>query len=295
MIWDSGVSTSWPIMFPTFVLSLLNQPYSSRTCPSKRAVKLTTASFDSAEQFAGNWFDVLLARAPETKIDRLEVPDGFGALVVDTYDCDDEGRAYQKLRDFAQSRRLILLASDAPLFHRINNAFGEFPNAEIISRENEAPGEWLESNEPTGSFRDSAGRRVWQAIRQTLDSHKTPIENFSSLNMSIGMGQKSMSIDTGAMPMNEMPVLIGTTYHPNWVRADKGPVYAATPFFMLTFVRQPTLLTYERRPTEWLSMIISGSVLLVLGCSLIWNYRQRLFSRRYGLTPHKPGYAEILK
>jgi len=46
--------------------------------------------------------------------------------------------------------------------------------------------------------------------------------------MSIGMGQKSMSIDTGAMPMNEMPVLIGTTYHPNWVRADKGPVYAAT-------------------------------------------------------------------
>jgi hypothetical protein len=46
---------------------------------------------------------------------------------------------------------------------------------------------------------------------------------------------------------------------------------------MLTFVRQPTLLSYERQPSEWFSMILSGSTLLILGGSLLWNYRQRLF------------------
>jgi hypothetical protein len=217
------------------------------------------------EQFAGKWFDVLLARAPETKIDKLEVPDGFGALVVDTYDYDDEDRAYEKLFKFAQSRPLILLASDAPLFHRINNAIRDFPNAEIISRENEPPGEWLEANEPTGSFGNSSGRKVWKAIRQTLDSHKTPVDNVASL--SIKMDQQNMSIDPGATLANEVPVLIATTYHPNWVRADKEPIYTATPFLMLTFVRQQTLLSYERQSTEWLSMIVSGSALLVLACS----------------------------
>lgn len=237
------------------------------------------------EQFADNWFDVLLARAPQTKIDRLQVPDGFGALVIDTYDCDDEGRAYENLLKFAQSRPLILLASDAPLFHHINNTVGDFRNAEIISREIEPPGEWLESNEPTSSYRNSSGRKVWKAIRQTLDSHKTPIDSFPSLNMAIKIGPKNMSIDTGAMLMNEVPVLIGTTYHPNWVRADKGPIYAATPFFMLTFVQHQTLLSYERQPTEWLSMILSASALLVLGCSLIWNNRKRLFSRSYDGNP----------
>ena len=236
------------------------------------------------EQFADNWFDVLLARSSETKIDRLEVPDGFGALVIDTYDCNDEGRAYEKLHEFAQSRPLILLASDAPLFNRINNALRDFPKAEIISRQIEPPGEWLESNEPTTSFRDSSGRKVWKAIRQTLDSHKTPIDEFPSLNVSLRMGQDNMSVDPGAMLMKEVPVLIATTYHPNWARADKGPIYTATPFFMLTFVRHQTLLSYERQPTEWLSMVLSGSALLLLGCALIWNHRQRFFSRSYQTT-----------
>ena len=86
-----------------------------------------------------------------------------------------------------------------------------------------------------------------------------------------------MSIGTASTLTNEIPVLIATTYHPNWMRADRGSVYAATPFFTLTFVRQQTLLTYERRPSEWFSMILSAGTLLVLVWSLFWNYRQRLF------------------
>ncbi len=236
------------------------------------------------EQFAANWFDVLLARAPETKIDRLDVPDSFGALVIDTYDYDNESHAYDKLLAFAQDRPLILLASDAPLFHRLKNAIGSFPKAEIINRDSEPPGEWLESNEPVHNYRNSSARKTWNAIKQTLDNHKIPIENSPALSLKHDRG--NMTIDPGATLGKEVPVLIGTTYHPNWVRADKEPIYTATPFFMLTFVRQPTLLSYERRSTERLSLIISGSALLVLGCALAWNYRRRLISRRNLLSNH---------
>jgi hypothetical protein len=233
------------------------------------------------EQFADSWFDVLLAFSAENKIDRLQVPDGFGALVIDTYDCDDESRAYEMLRKFAQTRPLILLANDTPLFHRISNTISDFPKAEIIMRELEPPGEWLESNEPTTNYRESDGRKVWKEIRQKLDSHKAAVENSTPLNMNVAIktGQTEMTIEPGAVPTDEVPVLIGTTYHPNWVREDKGPIYAATPFFMLTFVRHQTRLTFRRRPFDWLSLIISASALLGLGGFMIWSYRQRLRSR----------------
>ena len=38
------------------------------------------------EQFGDGWFDVLLARSAETKVDRLSDLGGFGALVLDRYD-----------------------------------------------------------------------------------------------------------------------------------------------------------------------------------------------------------------
>src|SRR6185295_16101858 len=70
------------------------------------------------EQFASGWFDVRLARTPETKLDRLiEEQDlmQYGALILDTYDCDNSDYAYRGLRDFAQHRLLILLMSEDPL------------------------------------------------------------------------------------------------------------------------------------------------------------------------------------
>ncbi|MBC7932067.1 MAG: hypothetical protein H7Z38_16030, partial [Rubrivivax sp.] len=83
------------------------------------------------EQFADGWFDVLLARSPERRIDRLAGLENFGALVLDTYDCDDEGRAFDLLRDFSRRRALVLLASDAPLFRRIRSSLSEFPHAHV--------------------------------------------------------------------------------------------------------------------------------------------------------------------
>ncbi len=86
------------------------------------------------EQFADNSYDVLLARSPERKIDRLGALDNFGALIIDTYDSDDEAFAFERLREFAQNGLLILLSSDSLLFRRIQSSLAEFPRAEIIER-----------------------------------------------------------------------------------------------------------------------------------------------------------------
>ena len=86
------------------------------------------------EQFADGWFDVLLAHSAEIKIDHLNVPAGFGALIVDTYQYDDENAAFTRLREFAQQRPLILLAGDNPLFRRLQSSIADFPQATIIER-----------------------------------------------------------------------------------------------------------------------------------------------------------------
>jgi hypothetical protein len=68
------------------------------------------------EQFNDNWFDVLLVRSPEMRLDRLPDIDEFGALIVDAYDYADEDAAYNLLRTFAQSRQLVLMSDDSALF-----------------------------------------------------------------------------------------------------------------------------------------------------------------------------------
>lgn len=58
------------------------------------------------------WFDVALARSPESRLDRLEVPEGFGSVVVDAYGYDDAEGAYARLREVARSHHLVLLSAD---------------------------------------------------------------------------------------------------------------------------------------------------------------------------------------
>lgn len=86
------------------------------------------------EQFNSGWFDVALARSPESRLDRLEVPEGFGSVVVDAYGYDDAEGAYARLREVARSHHLVLLSADDPLFRRVRDAIGEFPQAEVVER-----------------------------------------------------------------------------------------------------------------------------------------------------------------
>ena len=241
------------------------------------------------EQFNDDWFDVLLARSPESKIDRLSDLDNFGALILDTYDYIDENRAFEVLRHFAQTRPLILLSSDSGLFRRISAARSELPLVEIVQRQTAPAGTPLNALQPEKRYGSSSIREEWRAIRRALERAKTPtLEGHGELNRWIS--QKTISLNyQGVQNSEAVPVLIATTYHPNWRRSDGHAIYAATPFFMLTFVDKSVSLTYGRSSIEKLALWASTATFLFLCAVMVWSYRRAIsnLGRR-----RKPGLDE---
>jgi hypothetical protein len=240
------------------------------------------------EQFNDGWFDVLLARAPTVKIDRLADLEEFGALVVDTYDCDDESRAFDLLRDFASRRALVLLASDAPLFRRVASNLTEFPHAHVVERPlNEPPGGRVESFRPSRHYDGSSVRQVWRGVREALESEKVEVVGKDS---SVGAEMSASEISlipnmTTVVPRvtdatGDLPVLVSQTYSPNWRAREGNKVYAATPFFMLTFLKQPTHLEYARGAADRAGLWASASTLLSLCVFVSGGRRRRQTERR---------------
>ena len=222
------------------------------------------------EQFADNWFDVPLVRAPETKIDQLQDLDQFGALILDTYDCNDENLAYAKLHAYAQRHTFILLMSDAPLCQRIKHASADFPHAEIIERTTGGRGAWVEALAPSYRYNTSAIRQAWGAIRRVLEQHKVAVAPEAANAINGAFEQNHLTIKLAAPTTVRVPVLINTTFHPNWQRADGAPVYPATPFAMLTFVDRPTELTFARTARERFALAGSIIMLLAFCCFMAW-------------------------
>lgn len=227
------------------------------------------------EQFSDGWFDVLLARSPERKIDRLDGLENFGALVLDTYDCEDEGRAFELLRDYSQRHMLVLLASDAPLFRRVRASLREFPRARVVERPlDEPPGERVESFQPSYHYDQSAIRRTWREVRSALESEEVAVdESAASVSTVVGKNELSLTLDA-SRAKEDVPVLISTTYSPRWRVREGNGIYAATPFFMLTFARGPVHLSYARDAKDRAGLWASGLALLAL-CGYVSVPRRR--------------------
>lgn len=225
------------------------------------------------EQFADGWFDVLLALSPETKVDQLRELEQFGALVLDTYECTDENRAFERLRDFSQQRALILLSNDSPLFRRIRSRLSEFPRATIVERVNDEPGEWLRFDVPTYRYGESSVRKAWGEIRRALDREKIAID-FIAPALSGTINRDVVQLTPVTHAGEKVPTLVGVTYHPNWQRVDGQAVYAATPFFMLTFVQQQTQIRYQRQWPEWLAVGVSAGTIILVSSLLAWRRRR---------------------
>jgi hypothetical protein len=234
------------------------------------------------EQFADGWFDVLLTRAPERKIDRLPSLDGFGTLVLDTYDCDDCDRAFERLREFAGKRLLIAMASDAPLFQRINAARSDFTRLEIVERQKEEPGERVNSSFPTYRYKPTQIRRQWAAIRRALDQNKVPTfvapdgSSVAPEAVAVEVGKNSIklnytTVDEAVGAVEPAPILVTTTCHPKWRRTDGGTLYAATPFYMLTFADRPVTLTFSRQWHDWAALWVSAITFVGLACGAAWS------------------------
>jgi hypothetical protein len=227
------------------------------------------------EQFSDDWFDVLLTRSPTSKIDELQDIDEFGALVLDTYYCNSETKALDLLRNFAQTRPLILLSSQASLFKRIQAESEGFPKVYFIDRTIEPPGEWLEAKSPTRSYANNSVRRTWKEIGAMLEREKIPTGT-GPAEFDTDVQQTSIRITpASAEPPKNLPVLIQTTYSPDWRRDDGLPIYAATPFYMLTFVNGPTRIVYARTWLDHAALFVSAGAFALLLCSIGRTYRSQ--------------------
>lgn len=235
------------------------------------------------EQFRDDWFDVLLVRSPESRIDRLALSNDlsqFGALIIDKYDYQDFEYAYLQLREFARERPLILIASDARLFHRIRSSIGDFPLARIIERPSDDPGPWMDSlYGPSHRFQSGPVSQEWAEIRGTLESHKIATE---PVRISGEIDRQRIRLDyssTSPAAAPQVPVLIRTTFHPRWQREDGEAVYSATPMFMLTFVKHSTSLAFQRQWLDRAGLWVSAGALIGLLCLTFWRGRRRSLSR----------------
>ncbi|HEX6718713.1 MAG TPA: hypothetical protein VF088_16525 [Pyrinomonadaceae bacterium] len=224
------------------------------------------------EQFADGWFDVPLVNLPGARIEDWKQPDdlyGFGAIILDKYDCGDCDITYQRLQDFAQRRPLILLQSDAPLFQKIHSHLGDFPMAEVVERQTSDPGEWMSNIQrgPTFDYSLSPLRSEWAAIRRILETHKVPTQ---AAGVSGQVDQYKLNINS-PQSSEAIPVLLRVSYHPNWLRSDGGALYMASPAFMLAFVHQSVSITYQRRLLDYVGLYISGVTLIALLSLTIWG------------------------
>jgi hypothetical protein len=222
------------------------------------------------EQFADGWFDVALLRSPEMKLDRLREPERFGALIVGGYDCDDEAAAYAALQTFAQRGPVIFLASAAPLYRRIRENPSAFPLATYIERPLDAPGDWLATDRPSSRYDASDIRGAWRRIRRILEETKTPVAEPSPCRVETTTNRLTVRLETAAA--SEVPILLAASWHPNWRTADGRQPYLAAPFFMATFARDATEVTYGRSRTERGAVWLSGLTLATLAAN--WARRR---------------------
>jgi len=234
------------------------------------------------EQFADGWFDVALVRSQSAFLDTigsLEDLNQFGAIILDSYDCFRCEFVYRELREYAQSRPLILLMANEDLFDRIRTSISDFPNARIVERTTDDPPLWLDNDWPKHRYGPSAIRKQWSEIREILDRNKIPTEPVS---ITAESKPREISInvqaDSGTATPQGVPVLINTTFHPNW-QSDR-PLYVASPMFMLTFVRGPTHLYFARRTVDYVGLWASAIVLAAWFGLLVWHYRRLLLWRR---------------
>jgi len=228
------------------------------------------------EQFADNWFDVLLVRSSELKLDRLNDFENFGALIIDVYDYADENVAFERLRKFAQDNALICLSSDNALFRRIQSARSEFPLLEIIDRPAEEAGETIDALKPTFHYNQSSIRRQWQKIHGVLDRNKIPTNVApSGVTGEIQQNNIKLTASSNQQP-GALPVLIANAFHPNWQRTDRKPIYAVAPFYMLTFVDRSSSITYGRRWFDRVSLWISAGSFLLLCLFTAWRRQPML-------------------
>jgi hypothetical protein len=229
------------------------------------------------EQFNSD-SSVLLAEAETNKIDEISSLQRFGALIIEAYDYSNENAAFEAVRRFAHERLVLLISSDQPLYTRLVNHLADLPHALVVQREvePEKQSEWLNRSFPWLELDQSALRKEWHLIEDAIEKNRIPT-SVDSGPFSISRNRLNMSIRLSNTNGVKVPVLIRTTFHPDWARSDGERIYPVSPFFMLTFANSGFEAEFHRTKLEQAAVGISAFVFLVL-ISVLIGLRTTTFS-----------------
>ncbi|PYS76630.1 MAG: hypothetical protein DMF66_13655, partial [Acidobacteria bacterium] len=120
---------------------------------------------------------------------------------------------------------------------------------------------------------------MWRDVRAALESEKIAVGESPSVgeraSVKTQLSRNEMSLTPDAPHgAGDLPVLVATTYSPDWRAREGNRIYAATPFFMLTFARGPVHLDYARSTLDRAMLWASGLTLLSLCCFVFFPRRR---------------------
>jgi hypothetical protein len=102
-----------------------------------------------------------------------------------------------------------------------------------------------------------------------------PVEEApNSVSANLGVNFISLDMAAGRLATGKTPILLSTTFHPNWRSLGGEEITAATPLYMLTFTDRPLQLVYGRRGHELAALWLSVGALSLLFMFCIWEWRK---------------------
>jgi hypothetical protein len=173
--------------------------------------------------FINSRFDLTIAKA-NTKLDDLTDLQKFSTAIVSEYSYKSKEVAKKNLKVFATSKRLILVASQDPLYAELKQELRNNPRVVFVDY----------NSTLSGNARMSQLFKVADKILTELDTHKIPLVATSTVNTAIHGSHIEISLATPVK--NPVPMKMNVSYFPSWKRTDAEPVYLATPSYMLTFM-----------------------------------------------------------
>ena len=117
-------------------------------------------------------------------------------------------------------------------------------------------------------YEAASGPKSWARVSSTATKlPRTPLPPVQVTN--IHQGNESISFD---VDQTGVPVLVKTSYFPNWQASGAGTVYRVTPNLMVVIpTSHHVTLNYGYTPVDWIGFILS--LLAVAGVLVVWRRR----------------------
>ena len=111
-------------------------------------------------------------------------------------------------------------------------------------------------------------RKEWRLVEETIEKEKIPSSSDSD-TVSISREEASIGVRILNRTAMSVPIIIRTTFHPDWIRDDGLRVYPVSPFFMLTFATDGFRVRFRRTGIEQAALAISACAFFVLFLAMI--------------------------